>query len=158
MKDTQGEVETQAEGEAGSLSPMWDLIPGLQDHALSRKQMLNPWATQASLFFLFFFKKMYSFILEREREQAGGGAEAEGDRVKQIPHWGQSPTQAWSQEPKIMTRAKIKSAAQPPKPPRHPKTTLFLMYIFFNRLGFFISDNATYTGSQQIPDISDNWQ
>lgn len=29
------EAETQAEGEAGSTgSPMWDSIPGLQDHAL----------------------------------------------------------------------------------------------------------------------------
>ena len=31
---------------AGSL--MWDLIPELWDHALSRKQTLNHWATQAS--------------------------------------------------------------------------------------------------------------
>ena len=30
-------------------SPMWDLIPGLQDHDLSRRQMLNCWATQVSL-------------------------------------------------------------------------------------------------------------
>ena len=28
--------------------PMWDLIPGFQDHALSLRQMLNHWATQAS--------------------------------------------------------------------------------------------------------------
>ena len=43
MKDTQKEAETQAEGEAGSLqgTPMWDLIPGLRDHALSQRQTLN---------------------------------------------------------------------------------------------------------------------
>ena len=29
-------------------SPIWDLIPGLQDHALSSRRMLNRWATQAS--------------------------------------------------------------------------------------------------------------
>ena len=29
-------------------SPMWDLILELQDHALSRMQMLNRWATQGS--------------------------------------------------------------------------------------------------------------
>ena len=32
---------------AGSL--MWDSIPGLQDHALGQRQMLNCWATQVSL-------------------------------------------------------------------------------------------------------------
>ena len=38
---TQGEAET--EGKAGSMegARMWDLIPGLQDHALSRRQTLN---------------------------------------------------------------------------------------------------------------------
>ena len=42
-KDTDREAETQAEGETGSLqgSPMWDLIPGVQDHDLSRRQTLN---------------------------------------------------------------------------------------------------------------------
>ena len=34
-------------------NPMWDLIPELQDHALSQRQTLNHWATQASLIFLF---------------------------------------------------------------------------------------------------------
>ena len=29
-------------------SPMWDLIPGAQDHTLSRRQTLKHWATQAS--------------------------------------------------------------------------------------------------------------
>ena len=29
-------------------SPMWDLIPGLQDNALSQRQMFNCWDTQAS--------------------------------------------------------------------------------------------------------------
>ena len=43
MRDTHREVETQADGEAGSLqgSPMWDSIPALQDHALSQRQTLN---------------------------------------------------------------------------------------------------------------------
>ena len=30
-------------------SPMWDLILGLQDHALGQRQVLNRWATQGSL-------------------------------------------------------------------------------------------------------------
>ena len=30
-------------------SPMWDSIPGLQDHDMSQRQMLNHWATQTSL-------------------------------------------------------------------------------------------------------------
>ena len=29
-------------------SPMWDSIPGLQDHALGQRQALNLWATQGS--------------------------------------------------------------------------------------------------------------
>ena len=28
-------------------SPMWDSIPGPRDHALSQRQMLHHWATQA---------------------------------------------------------------------------------------------------------------
>ena len=32
--------------QAGSL--MWDLIPGLQDHTLAQRQVLNCWATQGS--------------------------------------------------------------------------------------------------------------
>ena len=36
----------------GSL--MWDLIPGLQDHALGQRQALNHCATQGSLLFIFF--------------------------------------------------------------------------------------------------------
>ena len=45
------EAETQAEGEAGSSagSLMWDSIPGPWDHDLSRRQMLNHWATPRSL-------------------------------------------------------------------------------------------------------------
>ena len=38
MNDTEREAETQAEGEAGL---MRELIPGLQDHALSQRQTLN---------------------------------------------------------------------------------------------------------------------
>ena len=49
---------------SGSL--MWDSISGLQDHALSQRQVLNHSATQASLAlyilfsFFFFFKSVYS--------------------------------------------------------------------------------------------------
>ena len=43
MRDTERENQRQAEVRsrfpAGSL--MWDLIPGLQDHDLSQRQMLN---------------------------------------------------------------------------------------------------------------------
>ena len=35
------EAETQEEGEAGSMSLTWDLIPGLQDRALGQRQALN---------------------------------------------------------------------------------------------------------------------
>ena len=42
MRDTERESETQAEGEAGSAGNLkWDLILGLQDHALSQRQALN---------------------------------------------------------------------------------------------------------------------
>ena len=43
-REREKEAETQAEGEAGSMqmwSLMWDLIPGLQDHALGGRQTLN---------------------------------------------------------------------------------------------------------------------
>ena len=48
-------TEREAEGEAGSHagSPMWDSIPGLQDHALGRRQAPNCQATQGSLKILF---------------------------------------------------------------------------------------------------------
>ena len=75
--ETEREAKTQAEGKAGSpmTSLMWDLIPGPQGHALSRRQTLNHWATQASpdldfylfiyLFFIFsdldFLKKLPRF-------------------------------------------------------------------------------------------------
>ena len=55
-RDTQTERERERGRDTGrgrsrlhAGSPMWDSIPGLQDHALSRRQMLNHWATQASL-------------------------------------------------------------------------------------------------------------
>ena len=47
----EGQREKEARDRKSRLharSPMWDLIPGLWDHALSRRQMLNHWATQAS--------------------------------------------------------------------------------------------------------------
>ena len=49
-REREREVETQAEGEAGSMhpEPMWDSIPGLQDHALGQRQALNCCATQGS--------------------------------------------------------------------------------------------------------------
>ena len=33
-------------------NPMWDSIPGPQDHNLSQRQTLNYWATQVPLYFL----------------------------------------------------------------------------------------------------------
>ena len=47
MRDPQREAETQAEGEAGS--PMWDSIPGPQDHDQSQRQTLNHRVTQVPL-------------------------------------------------------------------------------------------------------------
>ena len=49
MRDTERETgrdtgRGRSRLHAGSL--MWDLIPGLQDHALGRRQALNCWATQ----------------------------------------------------------------------------------------------------------------
>ena len=43
MRDTEREAETQAEGEADSNagSPTRDLIPGLQDQALSQRRRLT---------------------------------------------------------------------------------------------------------------------
>ena len=38
----------QREKQAPCRSPTWDLIPGLQHHALGRRQALNHWATQGS--------------------------------------------------------------------------------------------------------------
>ena len=35
-------------------SPMWDSIPGLQDHALGQRQALNRWATQGSPYCLLY--------------------------------------------------------------------------------------------------------
>ena len=53
MRDTEREreAETQAEGEAGSLQGAWCGTRFLrtQDQDLSKSQMLNPWAIQASL-------------------------------------------------------------------------------------------------------------
>ena len=34
-------------------SPMWDSIPGPQDHVLGRRHVLNHWATQVSLYHFF---------------------------------------------------------------------------------------------------------
>ena len=41
-------------------SPMWDPVPGLRDHALSRRQALNRWATQASLHGQFLYRSKNS--------------------------------------------------------------------------------------------------
>ena len=46
-------------------SPTWDSIPGLQDHALGRRQALNRCATQGSLLLHFVFSHfnvLYIFI------------------------------------------------------------------------------------------------
>ena len=43
MRDTEREVETQAEREAGSMqSLMWDWIPGLQDQVPRRDPCMGP--------------------------------------------------------------------------------------------------------------------
>ena len=62
------------EEEAGSQprSPMWDLIPERQDHALSRRQMLKYCITQAPLF-------IYLRERKRARKRTKGGAEGEAD-------------------------------------------------------------------------------
>ena len=73
IRDTQREAETQAEGEGRSRphagSPMWDSIPGPQDHDLSQKQMLHHRATLASQNNVFFLKRFYLFMHERHREK-----------------------------------------------------------------------------------------
>ena len=48
--ETQREAETEAEEEkqAPCRSLLQDWIPGLQDHDLGQRQMLNHWATQES--------------------------------------------------------------------------------------------------------------
>ena len=40
-REREREAETQAEGRLLARSPTWDLIPGLQDHALGRRQAPN---------------------------------------------------------------------------------------------------------------------
>lgn len=45
-------------------SPTWDLIPGSWDHALSRRQMLNYWATQASHIYTYVYKKWMTAIIQ----------------------------------------------------------------------------------------------
>ena len=57
MRDTQREVETQVEGEAGSLTR--DLIPGLQDHTLGRGQVLNHGATRVAQTLVFFLSSFF---------------------------------------------------------------------------------------------------
>ena len=51
MRDTQreGQRHRQRENRLYAGSPKGSSIPGPQDHALSQKQMLNRWATQASI-------------------------------------------------------------------------------------------------------------
>ena len=62
MRDTHTEAETEAEGEAGfPQEPNVGLDPGSWDHALSQRQMLNRWATQASQLVRFWIK--YFFVL-----------------------------------------------------------------------------------------------
>ena len=49
MRDTEKERQRhrQREKQSPCREVMWDSIPGLQDHALSWRQRLNCWATQA---------------------------------------------------------------------------------------------------------------
>ena len=56
-----------------------------------------------------FFLKIYLFILERE--STSGRGKREGQNLKQTPHqaWYKAWLGAWSQDPEIMTWAKIKS-------------------------------------------------
>ena len=63
------------------------------------------------LFFFFFLKLIYLRERERKENVQSVGARAEGEReiLKHTPHWAWSPrTQAWSQDPEIMTWAKTK--------------------------------------------------
>ena len=46
QRDRQRHRQREKQLHAGSR--MWDLIPGLQDHALGRRQALNCWAIQGS--------------------------------------------------------------------------------------------------------------
>ena len=39
--ETRGRDIGRGRSRLHAASPMWDLIPGLQDHTLSRRQMLN---------------------------------------------------------------------------------------------------------------------
>ena len=55
MRDTEKRQDTgRGRSKPLSGSPMWDSIPEPRDHVLSRTQMLNHWATQASLKIIFF--------------------------------------------------------------------------------------------------------
>ena len=47
-------------------SPMWDLIPELQDDIMSRRQMLNRRVTQASLKITLYKKILFTYLRERE--------------------------------------------------------------------------------------------
>ena len=49
-------------------SPMWDSIPGLQDHALGQRQALNCCATQGSQVHTF-LKNIFIYLLMRENER-----------------------------------------------------------------------------------------
>ena len=79
-------------------SPMWDSIPGLQDHTLSQRQMHNRWATQASLG-SHFFKKRFIYFWESRVGQREKERESQADFLHG----------AWSQDPKIMTWAEKKN-------------------------------------------------
>ena len=50
-------------------SPMWDSIPGLWDYALSQKQMLNGWPTQASLFMILFVIPLFSLNIISQKKK-----------------------------------------------------------------------------------------
>ena len=74
MTDTHREVETQAEGEqAPQEEPDVGLDPRTPGSALSQRQTLKHWATQASLFpysFLLPFTKGKTYLLKKERKSS----------------------------------------------------------------------------------------
>ena len=109
---------------AGSL--MWDLIPGLRDHALSQRQMLNHGAHHGLWIYLFIylFLNFYLFMMvthtEREREREREG-QRDRPREKQASCWkpdmGLDPGTPGSYP-------RLKAGAKPQNHPGIPSTSL----------------------------------
>ena len=88
MRDTQRERERGRDTSRGRSrlhagSPMQDLIPGLQNHALGWRQALNHWDTQGFPQHLFFLEIVYIYLRERQYKQEEGQRERKRD--KQTP-------------------------------------------------------------------------